>query len=149
MAHGMTDRMRWAALIVLCLGDLMIVLDTTIVNVALPSIRGGPRLLADLARVGRERVPAHLRRLSSCSAGRLGDLFRPPADVPGRDRPLHACLGGPAGLSTRRRRMLEGGARGAGFGGARSCPPVAFSLIMFPVHRAGGSAQRRWGYSDS
>jgi EmrB/QacA subfamily drug resistance transporter len=33
------NRTRWLALIVLCLGDLMIVLDTTIVNVALPSIR--------------------------------------------------------------------------------------------------------------
>jgi EmrB/QacA subfamily drug resistance transporter len=32
-------RKRWVALIVLCLGELMIVLDTTIVNVALPSIR--------------------------------------------------------------------------------------------------------------
>ena len=32
-------RNRWIALIVLCLGSLMIVLDTTIVNVALPSIR--------------------------------------------------------------------------------------------------------------
>jgi EmrB/QacA subfamily drug resistance transporter len=32
-------RQRWLALIVLCLGDLMIVLDATIVNVALPSIR--------------------------------------------------------------------------------------------------------------
>jgi EmrB/QacA subfamily drug resistance transporter len=32
-------RKRWWALIVLCLGVLMIVLDTTIVNVALPSIR--------------------------------------------------------------------------------------------------------------
>src|SRR5207302_1612179 len=34
-----SGRKRWLALIVLCLGDLMIVLDTTIVNVALPSIR--------------------------------------------------------------------------------------------------------------
>jgi EmrB/QacA subfamily drug resistance transporter len=33
------DRRRWWALVVLCLGVLMIVLDTTIVNVALPSIR--------------------------------------------------------------------------------------------------------------
>lgn len=35
----MTDRQRWLALMVLCLGVLMIVLDTTIVNVALPSMR--------------------------------------------------------------------------------------------------------------
>jgi EmrB/QacA subfamily drug resistance transporter len=35
----MDDRRRWLALMVLCLGVLMIVLDTTIVNVALPSIR--------------------------------------------------------------------------------------------------------------
>ena len=33
------NRKRWWALVVLCLGVLMIVLDTTIVNVALPSIR--------------------------------------------------------------------------------------------------------------
>ena len=33
------DRARWLAFAVLCLGSFMIVLDTTIVNVALPSIR--------------------------------------------------------------------------------------------------------------
>src|SRR5437773_944691 len=33
------DRARWRAFMVLCLGSFMIVLDTTIVNVALPSIR--------------------------------------------------------------------------------------------------------------
>ena len=33
------DRTRWLALYVLCAGSLMIVLDMTIVNVALPSIR--------------------------------------------------------------------------------------------------------------
>jgi len=39
MTNPTPDRRRWWALIVLCLGELMIVLDTTIVNVALPSIR--------------------------------------------------------------------------------------------------------------
>ena len=34
-----TPRARWIALLVLCLGDLMIVVDMTIVNVALPTIK--------------------------------------------------------------------------------------------------------------
>jgi EmrB/QacA subfamily drug resistance transporter len=38
MTHNIEGRTRWLALVVLCLGVLMIVLDTTIVNVALPSI---------------------------------------------------------------------------------------------------------------
>ena len=33
------DRRRWQALYVLCVGTLMIVLDITVVNVALPSIQ--------------------------------------------------------------------------------------------------------------
>src|SRR5213078_2782400 len=39
--RGMTseDRSRWIALYVLCAGVLMIVLDVTVVNVALPSIQ--------------------------------------------------------------------------------------------------------------
>jgi EmrB/QacA subfamily drug resistance transporter len=36
---SMADSRRWLALLILCLGDLMIVLDVTIVGVALPSIR--------------------------------------------------------------------------------------------------------------
>ncbi len=36
---GQTDRERWTALYVLCVGMLMIVLDVTVVNVALPSIQ--------------------------------------------------------------------------------------------------------------
>jgi EmrB/QacA subfamily drug resistance transporter len=38
-AYSQTERSRWLALIVLCLGVLMIVLDATIVNVALPDIQ--------------------------------------------------------------------------------------------------------------
>src|ERR1700750_1615855 len=34
-----TARRRWMSLVVVCLAQLMIVLDTTIVNVALPSIQ--------------------------------------------------------------------------------------------------------------
>src|SRR3954467_12686541 len=39
MTENMTDRNRWIALYVLCVGMLMIVLDVTVVNVALPSIQ--------------------------------------------------------------------------------------------------------------
>ena len=43
MTSSPTDRNRWAALYVLCAGMLMIVLDATIVNVALPVDPGRPR----------------------------------------------------------------------------------------------------------
>ena len=39
MPEPMTNKGRWLALIIVCLGYLMIVLDVTIVGVALPSIR--------------------------------------------------------------------------------------------------------------
>src|SRR6478672_3397562 len=67
-------RTRWLALIVLCLGDLMIVLDTTIVNVALPSIRDDLGFTeTSLAWV----VNAYLVTFGGVLllGGRLGDLF--------------------------------------------------------------------------
>ena len=39
MMSAQADRSRWLALYVLCVGVLMIVLDVTVVNVALPSIQ--------------------------------------------------------------------------------------------------------------
>ena len=69
----MRDRNRWIALVVLCTGMLMIVLDMTIVNVALPSIQADLGFSqAGLAWV----VNAYLIAFAGLLllAGRLGDL---------------------------------------------------------------------------
>ncbi|MBV8598803.1 MAG: DHA2 family efflux MFS transporter permease subunit [Actinobacteria bacterium] len=70
----LSSRSRWIALYVLCLGTLMIVLDVTIVNVALPSIKKDLGFTqSSLAWV----VNAYLLTFGGCLllGGRLGDLF--------------------------------------------------------------------------
>ncbi len=119
-------RTRWFALYVLCLGDLMIVLDATIVNVALPSIRDDLGFTEEsLAWV----VNAYLLTFGGflLLGGRLGDLF-------GHRR---LFLGGIAlftlaslacGLSTSQGFLI--GARAVqGLGGA-VVSAVALSLLM-------------------
>ena len=72
--NDLSTRRRWLALYVLCLADLMIVLDSTIVNVALPSIRDDLGFSeASLAWV----VNAYLLTFGGflLLAGRFGDLF--------------------------------------------------------------------------
>src|SRR4051794_16306094 len=67
------DRSRWVALVVLCVGMLMIVLDATVVNVALPSIQSDLGFSQSaLAWV----VNAYLIAFGGLLllAGRLGDL---------------------------------------------------------------------------
>jgi EmrB/QacA subfamily drug resistance transporter len=67
------SRRRWIALVVVCLGQLMMVVDATIVNVALPSIQRDLNFSqADLTWV----VNAYLIAFGSflLMAGRLGDL---------------------------------------------------------------------------
>jgi EmrB/QacA subfamily drug resistance transporter len=69
-----SDRSRWIALVVLCVGMLMIVLDATIVNVALPSIQADLGFSqSSLAWV----VNAYLISFGGLLllAGRLGDLL--------------------------------------------------------------------------
>jgi EmrB/QacA subfamily drug resistance transporter len=69
-----TDRRRWLALYVLCVGMLMIVLDATIVNVALPSIQEDLGFSqSNLAWV----VNAYLIAFGGLLllAGRIGDLI--------------------------------------------------------------------------
>src|ERR1700712_1268112 len=69
-----SDRSRWIALVVLCVGMLMIVLDATIVNVALPKIQTDLGFSqSSLAWV----VNAYLIAFGGLLllAGRLGDLI--------------------------------------------------------------------------
>jgi EmrB/QacA subfamily drug resistance transporter len=71
---NLDSRTRWLALYILCLGDLMIVLDVTIVGVALPSIREDLGFTeTSLAWV----VNAYLLTFGGflLLGGRLGDLF--------------------------------------------------------------------------
>ncbi|MET0335955.1 MAG: DHA2 family efflux MFS transporter permease subunit, partial [Rhizobacter sp.] len=72
--HTFDEKKRWTALAVLCFGVLMIVLDTTIVNVALPSIR------ADLGFSETSLVwvvNAYMLTFGGflLLGGRLGDLY--------------------------------------------------------------------------
>jgi EmrB/QacA subfamily drug resistance transporter len=122
----MDNRRRWIALIVLCLGDLMIVLDATIVNVALPSIRQDLGFSqTSLAWV----VNAYLLTFGGflLLAGRLGDLY-------GHKRlfligiALFTAASLACGLSTTQG-LLVGARTIQGFGGA-IVAAVALSLIM-------------------
>jgi EmrB/QacA subfamily drug resistance transporter len=122
----MDTRTRWLALYVLCLGDLMIVLDATIVNVALPTIREDLGFSeASLAWV----VNAYLLTFGGflLLGGRLGDLF-------GHRRlflagiSLFTVASLVCGLATTQE-MLVGARAVQGLGGA-VVSAVALSLIM-------------------
>jgi EmrB/QacA subfamily drug resistance transporter len=74
MTEHLTTRTRWLSLVILCVGDLMIVVDTTVVNVALPSIRSDLGFSQEsLAWV----VNAYMLTFGGflLLAGRLGDLL--------------------------------------------------------------------------
>ena len=121
-----TPRARWIALLVLCLGDLMIVVDVSIVNVALPSIADDLGFSeTSLAWV----VNAYLLTFGGflLLGGRLGDLF-------GQRRlfllgiALFTAASIVCGLSTSQG-MLVGARAVQGLGGA-VVSAVALSLIM-------------------
>jgi EmrB/QacA subfamily drug resistance transporter len=130
------SRTRWLALLVLCLGDLMIVLDVTIVGVALPSIRTDLGFTeSSLAWV----VNAYLIVFGGflLLGGRLGDLF-------GHRRLFLAGIGLftvaslACGMATSQW-MLVGARAVQGLGGA-IVSAVALSLMMMlftePAERA-------------
>jgi EmrB/QacA subfamily drug resistance transporter len=120
------SRTRWLALYVLCLGDLMIVLDGTIVNVALPTIRDDLGFTeTSLAWV----VNAYLLTFGGflLLGGRLGDLFgQRRMFLIGIGAFTAASLG--CGLATSQE-LLVGMRAVQGLGGAL-VSAVALSLVM-------------------
>ena len=134
---GVEGNRRWLALIVLCLGSLMIVLDTTIVNVALPSIRQDLGFTeTSLAWV----VNAYLLTFGGflLLGGRLGDLF-------GHRRlflfgiALFTLASLACGLATSQH-VLVGARAVQGLGGA-IVSAVSLSLIMTMFTEAGDRAK--------
>jgi EmrB/QacA subfamily drug resistance transporter len=140
-------RTRWLALIVLCLGTLMIVLDTTIVNVALPSIRADLGFSqTSLAWV----VNAYLLTFGGflLLGGRLGDLYgQRRLFVSGIALFTLASLG--CGLSSSQG-VLEAARAVQGVGGAiASAVSLSLTMNLFPEPRERAKAMGIFGFVAS
>jgi EmrB/QacA subfamily drug resistance transporter len=142
-----TDRRRWTALYVLCTGMLMIVLDATIVNVALPSITQDLHFTqSSLAWVMNAYLIAFGGLL--LLAGRLGDLI-------GRRRvfliglTVFTAASLACALSTTRA-MLIGARFVQGVGGALTSAVILGMIVsMFPEPREMAKAIGVYGFVAS
>jgi EmrB/QacA subfamily drug resistance transporter len=147
MTAEMSDRSRWLALYVLCGGVLMIVLDVTIVNVALPSIQDSLGFSqSNLAWV----VNAYLIPFGGLLllAGRMGDLI-------GQRRIFLAGLTVFVAASlfcaaAQTQGMLIAGRFFAGVGGAFASAVVLGMIVtMFPEPREQAKAIGVFGFVAS
>jgi len=130
------ERRRWLALLVLCLGELMIVLDGTIVNVALPSIRAdlgcSETSLAWVVNIYMLTFGGFL-----LLAGRMGDFF-------GHRRlfliglAVFTCASLACGLATSAEFLVVARAMQGLGGAAVSVVSLSLIMIMFtePAERA-------------
>ncbi|MGH3071179.1 MAG: MFS transporter [Gaiellaceae bacterium] len=131
------SRTRWLALYILCLGDLMIVLDVTIVGVALPSIREDLGFSeTSLAWV----VNAYLLTFGGflLLGGRLGDLFGH-RKLFASGIALFTLASLACGLSTSQEMLVA--ARAIQGLGAAVVSAVALSLMMTLFTEAGDRAK--------
>ncbi len=143
----MTERNRWIALYVLCAGMLMIVLDITVVNVALPSIQSDLGFTqSSLAWV----VNAYLIAFGGLLllAGRLGDLI-------GRRRVFLAGLAlftvasAACGLASSQA-VLVGARFVQGIGGAMTSAVILGMIVtMFPEPREQAKAMGVYAFVAS
>ena len=146
-ADPTTDPRRWLALVVLCAGMLMIVLDVTVVNVALPSIQSDLGFSqSSLAWV----VNAYLISFGGLLllAGRLGDLV-------GRRRIFLAGLAVFTVASllcglAQSQEMLIGARFAQGVGGAMTSAVILGMIVtMFPEPREQAKAIGIYGFVAS
>jgi EmrB/QacA subfamily drug resistance transporter len=147
MTADATDRSRWLALYVLCGGMLMIVLDVTIVNVALPSIQDSLDFSqSNLAWV----VNAYLIPFGGLLllAGRMGDLLgQRRIFLSGLTVFIVASLLCAAAES---QAMLIAGRFFAGVGGAFSSAVILGMIVtMFPEPREQAKAIGVYGFVAS
>jgi EmrB/QacA subfamily drug resistance transporter len=147
MTAAESDRRRWLALYVLCAGVLMIVLDATVVNVALPSIQSDLDFTQNnLAWV----VNAYLIAFGGLLllSGRLGDLI-------GHRRVFMAGLGVFTGASllcglAQSQEMLIAARFIQGAGGAlASAVTLGMIVTMFPEPREQAKAIGVFGFVAS
>ena len=85
------ENKKWWTLAAVSVGLFMIMLDNTVVNVALPSIRCVARHEHRGPRVGRRRLRADVRRVHA-HRRQARRLPRPAPDLHGRPRRLHGRL---------------------------------------------------------
>ena len=143
-----TRTRRWLALYVLCGGLLMIVLDATIVNVALPTIQDDLGFSqTNLAWV----VNAYLIAFGGLLllAGRLGDLIGQRRDLPRRPRGVHRRVARSAPLA-QSQGMLIGARFVQGAGGAIASAVILGMIVtMFPEPREQAKAIGVYGFVAS
>ena len=146
-ASQTTDRNRWLALYVLCAGVLMIVLDATIVNVALPSIQDDLGFSqSSLAWVVNAYLIAFggLLLLAGPSATSSASAASP--DRPGRSSPPRRVLCAVAQTQG----MLIAARFVQGVGGALSSAVVLGMIVtMFPEPREQAKAIGVYGFVAS
>ena len=134
---------KWWTLVAVCIATFMLLLDITIVNVALPAIQQAlDASFSDLQWV----VDAYALALATCvlTAGVARRPLRPQAALPARDRALHGRLGSPAALANDALFLII--ARGVqGIGGAMMFA-TALALISQEFHgKERGTAFGIWG----